>query len=183
MWGRVGLVGMLLVAASACTEHAPVANAPSSSPSLTKSLAASPKPASPPAHVVACTKDGLEVRAGTRHPGDTEDIGVLITLKNVGEQACLLTGTPNVVLHGAGVQDLKAPADPATGTYPRPLLKPLGIGQTAITRINVSTACASNFKENYSAASLTLPSGDEITIVGLNLMVGCGAAISAFYLG
>lgn len=66
----------------------------------------------------------LEISESSNAPGDTEDVGGVLTFANKGAVTCKLEGTPQVVVHLAG--------------YPDVVLYP---GNSATLILSVNSAC------------------------------------------
>ncbi len=106
---------------------------------------------------VPCTMRQLVFRAVGR-PGDTQDVGVLLTVRDASSRSCSLIGRPAATATMSNGRVVAVPADPVTSSLPLragPVV--LGHGNTGYLRFRVPSECAagvSHAPPSYTAVAL-----------------------------
>lgn len=133
-----------------------------------------PKTDAPP-----CSASSLSV-VDTAPSQLTGDHGLIVQLRNIGPKACLLSGTPEVVAKGPGLQGMKATDRPMLSFGERSDTAP---GKTVFLFVEASAACGSPGQDPtiYSTLDISYPTGGELVLKDLKLPEYCGIAVSPFY--
>ncbi len=138
----------------------------------------------------ACQPQNLKV-VSVGPNQETQDDGVLVTIKNVGPQACIAWGPTAAVATGAGVAPVAGPVRPMP-SYAHTAVTPPG--GKVLERVDALVACASNPGgavppgRVYQAIRLTVGSSAQggpgigaLTVSGLHLALPCGISASPFF--
>jgi len=182
----LGSMGVAILLVTSCS--------PGSVP-VTGPAASSPKPAisapaSQPVTTTAgprarsCSGSDLLARIASRHPGDTQDVGVLVVFRNQSATPCVIAGTPNTSAEMSSGVTAVVPRDPLTSSLPpgwgRALL---AHGSVAYLRFRAPSECASGANQTPPAyRRLTITIGREnISLTGLSIPGRCGLYESPIY--
>ncbi|BEP16327.1 hypothetical protein acdb102_46380 [Acidothermaceae bacterium B102] len=129
----------------------------------------------------ACTAAQL-APAGLFHPGDTEDSGSIVRLRNVSSTPCLLSGPVRAVLHADGERPMNLSSHtPAWSDRTSFDMRP---GEWTLVWFSASSGCGTSTKarSDYTSADIAIPGGGVVTVRGLQLTHYCGGpSVGAFY--
>ena len=140
-----GSLGIAVVLATACGSG-PVPGASSTaspSPSPAGTHSSQPVTATGTPSARWCSGKDLSARVAPGHPGDTQDVGVLVVIRNKSATRCLMTGTPRAAAEMSTAVTSAVPPDPVTSSLPpgwgRALL---AHGSIALLRFRAPEECA-----------------------------------------
>ena len=132
----------------------------------------------------SCLAGALAVRADGR-PGDTQDVGILLTITN-GTSPCSLTGTPQVTATTSSGDTIRVPSDPlASALPPSAGHVELAVGGRAFVKIRIPEDCALGANQGppyYTRLTVTISSRD-FHVSGLSLPARCGFIFVSPYYG